>query len=339
MEFELSNLCNLECVMCNGRLSSSIRKRRDQLPAIPSPYDDEFVRQLEEFIPHLESARFNGGEPLLQKECLQIWERIIAIKPSIEITIATNGTVWSPKIEKLLKKGRFKINLSLDGMSAKTYESIRRNSDFKKVVANAARFSEYCVEAGTVFCIMYNPMRTNWHEIPDLIRFCNENGYHVWFNTIYRPFQLALWTLPSKELYKIYEELSHRSMPLHEDHSIAFGNTQKYHTFVHVQLKNWAKEQEEREKKDEDYRSKQLAKKNSKSFFLKKLESSVAETGRLSKIMNKLDFVEKGVSKNIQASDFYQLLNERPVDWVVHDLEKRSAEEVIEELYYRAEYY
>jgi MoaA/NifB/PqqE/SkfB family radical SAM enzyme len=43
LELELNNTCNLECVMCIGELSSSIRKNREKLPAIRSPYDEAFV--------------------------------------------------------------------------------------------------------------------------------------------------------------------------------------------------------------------------------------------------------------------------------------------------------
>src|SRR5690606_6216470 len=65
MEFELSNKCNLECVMCKGELSSTIRKQRDKLPPLNTPYDSTFVEQLKEFIPHLKEAKFLGGEPFL----------------------------------------------------------------------------------------------------------------------------------------------------------------------------------------------------------------------------------------------------------------------------------
>ena len=37
MDFELSNKCNLECIICRGERSSSIRKNREKLPPIESP--------------------------------------------------------------------------------------------------------------------------------------------------------------------------------------------------------------------------------------------------------------------------------------------------------------
>jgi len=43
LEFELSNICNYECIMCGGDYSSMIRKNVEKRPALVSPYDSKFV--------------------------------------------------------------------------------------------------------------------------------------------------------------------------------------------------------------------------------------------------------------------------------------------------------
>jgi len=83
MEFELSNTCNLECTMCTGLLSSSIRSNREKLPPLKSPYGKKFVEELKEFIPHLHEARFNGGEPFLIQMYLEIWDLIFELNPNV----------------------------------------------------------------------------------------------------------------------------------------------------------------------------------------------------------------------------------------------------------------
>lgn len=50
--------------MCRGEFSSTIRKNREGLPPIDSPYDAAFFDQVEEFIPHLQSSRFSRREQL-----------------------------------------------------------------------------------------------------------------------------------------------------------------------------------------------------------------------------------------------------------------------------------
>ena len=63
LEFEISNVCNYECIMCGGKWSSSIRKNREKLPPLISPYDENFIKQLDPILPNLQFANFLGGEP------------------------------------------------------------------------------------------------------------------------------------------------------------------------------------------------------------------------------------------------------------------------------------
>ena len=197
MELELANTCNLECIMCNGKLSSSIRKNREKQEPYHIPYDDAFVHQLEEFLPHLEETRFNGGEPFLNEIYFSIWEKILEVKPGMKVVIATNGTVMNQRVKDLLERGNFDINLSLDSLVKETYHSIRVNAVFEKTMENIDWFQDYCKRKNTTLCILTNPLRENWREMPEFIHFCNERNLPIWFNTIHRPYEHALWTLSS----------------------------------------------------------------------------------------------------------------------------------------------
>jgi MoaA/NifB/PqqE/SkfB family radical SAM enzyme len=136
LEFELNNTCNLECVMCFGEFSSSIRRNRDKLPALEMKYDDKFVTQLEEFIPYLKEAKFLGGEPFLIKIYYKIWEKIIEINPDCVIDIQTNATILNSGIKDLLERGRFRIGVSIDSQTKEIYEKIRVNSNYEIVKSN-----------------------------------------------------------------------------------------------------------------------------------------------------------------------------------------------------------
>lgn len=93
LDFEISNKCNLECIMCTGENSSSIRENREKLPNLNSVYDKHFVEQIKEFIPHIEEARFTGGEPFLINLYYDIWELIIKYNPKTNIIIVTNASI------------------------------------------------------------------------------------------------------------------------------------------------------------------------------------------------------------------------------------------------------
>ena len=203
LEFELSNTCNLECTMCFGEFSSYIRKNREKKPAIESPYDDNFLKQLYDFIPHLHSTRFFGGEPFLIDLYYKIWDKIIDLNPSCQIVVQTNGTVLNNRVKGFLSNGNFNINVSIDSIDKTTYESIRVNAKFEKVMENIRYFYKYCKENGRNLGISICPMPSNWKEIPEMIKFCNRLDAFMYFNTVWYPEEHSLAHLPSSRLSEI----------------------------------------------------------------------------------------------------------------------------------------
>lgn len=241
MEFELSNTCNLECIMCTGLLSSAIRANREKLPKLTNPYGEKFVQELEEFIPYLHEARFNGGEPFLIKIYFDIWEKIIELNPNCKIVIATNGTVLTSKVKNILERGNFHFNISIDSLIAKRYAEIRVNGDLNVVLKNLLYFKEYCQTKKRNICIMVNPMKNNWEEMPSFIEFCNSHNVHLWFNTIVHPEELSIHSLPKIDLERIYTKLSKVTF-VQDEKTTDFAykhNTELYHNLVEIQIKNW----------------------------------------------------------------------------------------------------
>lgn len=213
MEFQLTNKCNLECVMCDGFLSSAIRANREKLPSIPEKYDDAFVIQLEEFIPHLKSTTFSGGEPFLIKIYYQIWDRIAVLNPSCDVNVITNGTIYNSRVEDVLNKNRFNITISLDSPNKTTYEKIRKGADFDLVIQNAKKFNTYCRSKGTRFNFNFCPMTNNWEELPAFIQLANEMEATFYLSVVYHPIKLSLATLPKENLEIIIDQLSAVKLP------------------------------------------------------------------------------------------------------------------------------
>ena len=211
MEFEISNTCNLECVMCNGSFSSSIRRNVERLPPIASPYDQRFAKQLEEFIPHLKEAKFLGGEPFLIPVYYEIWERIADLNPSIKNIITTNGTVLNRRARDLLDRIRAEIVVSIDSIVPENFERIRRNARFEQVMDNILEFSAYAKEKGTRLEFAVCPMQDNWQELPDFLSFCAEYDAEIWFNTVWEPAHATLRTLGLAEIEHVVEYLKART--------------------------------------------------------------------------------------------------------------------------------
>lgn len=235
MELELSNQCNLECIMCNGMLSSGIRKNREGKPPLPMFYDDSFREQLHEFIPHLQELRFNGGEPFAQKIVLDICEDIAKIKPDLKVNIATNGTVYNKRVEKILNTCNIHINISIDSLIPERYKEIRINGDLDLLLKNFEIFNNYCKKGNKDLCIMVNPIRQNWDEMVEFARWTDHHHVKLWFNTIRYPEDCAIWNLPPNKLKEVYSTLKDELKTLNKDNY----NYDKIDHLINNQIESW----------------------------------------------------------------------------------------------------
>jgi len=207
IELELSNSCNLECVMCSGRVSSAIRQNREYKKPIHMPYDHNFTEQLKEFLPHLKQAHFFGGEPFLIPLYYKIWDDIININPKIELFTVTNGTILNDRIRNIIRKTNFNIVVSLDSLNKERAEFIRKGSNFDAVMTNIKEFINLSKKN---ICISHTPMTINWFETPDIIKYCNSVIANVNLSYVTNPPKFALWSLmPEKldEIYKFYNNV------------------------------------------------------------------------------------------------------------------------------------
>lgn len=239
MELELSNQCNLECIMCSGELSSGIRKNREGKPPLISPYNDSFVEQLREFVPHLTEMRFNGGEPFAQKIVLDICDMVAEVNPGLKINIATNATVYSKRVRKILKQNNAHINVSIDSLEPEKYANIRINGKLETVFKNFEIYKKYCSDGKRSLSVMVNPMRNNWWEMINFIEFADKHEVNLWYNTILYPKQYALHNLPSEELKNIYDTLTKKLENYKHNASGRKYNIHVGEHLVHNQIKNW----------------------------------------------------------------------------------------------------
>ena len=211
IEFDLSNNCNLQCVQCHGDLSSAIRIHREKRAPMPKVYTDEFFEDLRQFIPHLRSAGFAGGEPFLAREAFRVWELCAELAPGLPCTIVTNGTQWNRRVEAVLADLQVQPVLSLDGLTRATYESIRIGADHAQVLANLERFRRYAEQIGTRMNINFCVMVQNVSELPDLLLFAEERGIIVNALTVLGPPECSLAHLPPAELARAHDRLRARS--------------------------------------------------------------------------------------------------------------------------------
>ena len=145
-----SNKCNLECVMCNGIVSSAITKRvreytggnYSKFPIMTVGDWDQSIHITEYIKKNAENVsllKFSGGEPFLMPEVYDLLESLSTSGHAehIELTIITNGTVIRERWfeDHIVKFKKVKINISIDG-TGDVLEYIRWPSNWNKIVSN-----------------------------------------------------------------------------------------------------------------------------------------------------------------------------------------------------------
>jgi radical SAM protein with 4Fe4S-binding SPASM domain len=129
--------CNLKCIMCLH--SSKDNKSIEYEGRMPW---DMYVKMMQEVLIHkCPSMTFAGYcEPLLDT---RLPEMIALAKKAgmVDIMLNTNATLLTEEIgQKLIENGLTRLRIGFDGVTAETYEKIRRGSDYEKVRNNVLNF-------------------------------------------------------------------------------------------------------------------------------------------------------------------------------------------------------
>ena len=233
IEFSISNACNLGCIMCDGAHSSWIRAHREREPPIPPAYTDAFLDALRPYLAAAHQLKFLGGEPFLVRAHYRMWEGMVADRVSTRCHVTTNGTQFGRNVERMLSEIPFSISLSLDAARADTFEAIRVNAKFSEVLANARRFVEYTLRAGTSFGFTFCLMRSNWREFGEACRLADDWGVGLSVNTVLEPEQLSLYALSPAALGDIVDVLAleapRLSRALSRNKNVWFGEFERLH--------------------------------------------------------------------------------------------------------------
>lgn len=166
--FELTNACNLNCIMCG----------RNAVKFTPTFFKLDW---LEKFSPVMnkveEVSLFGWGEPTVHPQFAEILAWLD--KYPVRKYFCTNGMRLGDLKDDIFNHHVDIIAISLDGARADTNNKIRRGGNFDKIINNLKAIVAEKRRRGLdrpymnfVFCAM----TTNYKELPDLVRAAAEIG-------------------------------------------------------------------------------------------------------------------------------------------------------------------
>jgi sulfatase maturation enzyme AslB (radical SAM superfamily) len=158
LDLHWSSICNLKCVTCWAKQSSSIaREQNKPVNHTPPEVADRIIEYILSNQSYLKEIYLSGGEPTLIKYNLKLLKHIEK-RPEILIRVNTNMQ-WkqsNPIIKEILKFPNVLFTCSIDGMGEE-FNYIRRGGDWKVTLANIKFLQSQTnvkIRANTVFFVL-----------------------------------------------------------------------------------------------------------------------------------------------------------------------------------------
>jgi MoaA/NifB/PqqE/SkfB family radical SAM enzyme len=176
VHLELTDKCNASCPQCprndgGGPVNPDLPQTELSLDDVKAIFTPEFVAQLGNLY-----ACGNYGDPVVARDCLEIFQYFRSCNPDIKLGIHTNGGTRSVDFWQglglLLPKGKGYVRFGIDGLED-TNHIYRRGVRWPTLMRNVKKF----IEAGGNAEWDYLVFRHNEHQVEQARALANELGF------------------------------------------------------------------------------------------------------------------------------------------------------------------
>lgn len=173
VRLSVTDRCDFRCVYCMSEEMTFLPRAQlltlEEMGQLGRAFTELGVTKL----------RITGGEPLVRKNVISLFQELGSLPGLRELTLTTNGSQLDKLAVPLRQAGVRRINISLDSLSPERFRAITRVGDLSKVLggiaaAQAAGFEK--IKINTV--AMKN---RNDDEVLDLVEFVLERGMDISF--------------------------------------------------------------------------------------------------------------------------------------------------------------
>jgi MoaA/NifB/PqqE/SkfB family radical SAM enzyme len=165
LHIELTDKCQASCPMCarnynGGAERPFVGQNEITLEEFKEWFSPEFLKQVKNFY-----ACGNYGDPIIAKDCLEIFEYVVECNQNIRLSIHTNGSArsvaWWKKLATIMSKANsHDVVFGIDGF-AESHVLYRRGTSWEKIIENATAF----IESGGIANIDCLVFEHNQHEV------------------------------------------------------------------------------------------------------------------------------------------------------------------------------
>ncbi len=128
IRLSITDRCDFRCVYCMSEDMTFLP--RDEVLSL-----EECARLVKVFVNlGVTKVRITGGEPLVRKNALWLFEEVGQLSGLKELVLTTNGSQLDKQAAALKNAGVKRINISIDSLQPERFKKITRTGDLNKVL-------------------------------------------------------------------------------------------------------------------------------------------------------------------------------------------------------------
>ena len=128
IRLSITDRCDFRCVYCMSEDMTFLP--RDEVLSL-----EECARLVKIFVDlGVSKVRITGGEPLVRKNALWLFEEVGKLDNLKELVLTTNGSQLEKKADALKKAGVKRINISIDSLKPERFKKITRTGNLEQVL-------------------------------------------------------------------------------------------------------------------------------------------------------------------------------------------------------------
>jgi cyclic pyranopterin phosphate synthase len=128
IRLSITDRCDFRCVYCMAEEMTFLP--REEVLSL-----EECARLVKAFVSlGVSKVRITGGEPLVRKNALWLFEEVGKLDGLKELVLTTNGSQLEKQAQDLKNAGVKRINISVDSLDAARFKKITRTGDLDKVL-------------------------------------------------------------------------------------------------------------------------------------------------------------------------------------------------------------
>lgn len=173
VRISVTDRCDFRCVYCMAEKMEFVPRNRllrlEEIARIGKIFTELGVKKI----------RITGGEPLVRRNIIQLFEYLGKLPKLNELVLTTNGSQLTKLAKPLKKAGVKRINISLDSLEPEKFRRLTRNGELNNVLDGIDSAINVGFERLKINSVILK--NRNDDEISDLVNFAIDHQMDISF--------------------------------------------------------------------------------------------------------------------------------------------------------------